>query len=91
VVQQDGASACVKTQTPERQNRVVALRKVNILDAAPTDRHVGGASRMAGIIEQEDLLDFQPHSAQVQPESAPQGIHSDDSVAITTIANRRRR
>jgi hypothetical protein len=40
------------TLTAESQNRVVALRKVNILAAAPTDRHAGDASRMAGIIEQ---------------------------------------
>jgi hypothetical protein len=38
--------------TAERQNRLVVLRKVNILAAAPTDRDVGGASRMAGVIEQ---------------------------------------
>jgi hypothetical protein len=29
--------------TAERQNRVVALRKVNILAAVQTDRHVSGA------------------------------------------------
>jgi hypothetical protein len=36
----------------ERQNRVIALRKVNILAAAPTYRHMSGASRTAGVIEQ---------------------------------------
>jgi hypothetical protein len=38
--------------TAERQYRVVVLLKVNVLAAAQTDRHVGGASRMAGVIEQ---------------------------------------
>jgi hypothetical protein len=46
------AASLRHTLTAERQNRVVALRKVNILAAAPTDRHAGGASRTAGIIEQ---------------------------------------
>jgi hypothetical protein len=46
------ATSLRHTMTAERQNRVVALRKVDILAAAQTDRHVGGASRMAGVIEQ---------------------------------------
>jgi hypothetical protein len=46
------AASLRHTMTAERQSRVVALRKVNILAAAPTDRHAGGASRMAGVIEQ---------------------------------------
>jgi len=41
--------------TAEGQNRAVALRKVNILAAAPTDRHVGDTSRMAGVIEQPEF------------------------------------
>jgi hypothetical protein len=40
------------TMTAERQNRVVVLRKVNILAAAQTDRHMSGASRTAEVIEQ---------------------------------------
>jgi hypothetical protein len=46
------AASLRHTMTAERQNRVEALRKVNILAAAPTDRHVSGASRTAGVIEQ---------------------------------------
>ena len=39
------AASLRHTITAERQNRAVVLRKVNILAAAPTDRHVSGASR----------------------------------------------
>jgi hypothetical protein len=46
------ATALRHTTTAERQNRAVVLRKVNILAAAQTDRHAGGASRMVGVIEQ---------------------------------------
>ena len=46
------AASLRQTMTAERQNRVVVLRKVNILDAAPTDRDVSGASRRVGVIEQ---------------------------------------
>jgi hypothetical protein len=45
------AASLRHTTTAERQNRVVALRKVNILAAAQTDRPLGGASRTAGVIE----------------------------------------
>src|SRR6202162_732994 len=38
--------------TAERQNRAVVLRSVNVLAAAQTDRHTGGASRTVGVIEQ---------------------------------------
>src|SRR5580700_9902504 len=34
------------------------------------------------------LFDLQPHCIEVQPEAAPQGIHSDDSVAVTAVARR---
>src|ERR1700691_4560789 len=44
------AASLRHTLTVERQNRVVGLRKVNILAAAPTDWHAGDASRMADII-----------------------------------------
>jgi hypothetical protein len=46
------ATALRHTITAERQNRAVVLLKVNILAEAQTDRHVGGATRMAGVIEQ---------------------------------------
>ena len=45
------AASLRHTMTAERLNRVVALRKVNILAAAPTDRDVSGASRTARVIE----------------------------------------
>jgi hypothetical protein len=38
--------------TAERQNRTVALRNINVLAAAQTDRHVSDASRTVGVIEQ---------------------------------------
>ena len=38
--------------TAVRQNRAVVPLKVNILAAAQTDRHVGGASRTADVIEE---------------------------------------
>jgi len=56
------AASLRHTMTAERQHRVVALHKVNILDAAPTDRHVSGAGCMAGVIEQpcldEDFFNY---------------------------------
>jgi hypothetical protein len=38
--------------TAERQNRVVVLLKVYVLAAGQTKRHMSGASRMAGVMEQ---------------------------------------
>jgi hypothetical protein len=56
------AASLRHTMTAERQHRVVALHKVNILAAAPTDRHVSGAGCMAGVIEQpcldEDFFNY---------------------------------
>jgi hypothetical protein len=46
------ATSLRHTKTAERQNRVVALRKGNILAAAQTDRHVGDTSRTVDVIEQ---------------------------------------
>jgi len=37
--------------TAEGQNRVEVLRKINVLAAAQTYRHVSGASGTAGVIE----------------------------------------
>jgi hypothetical protein len=48
----DTATALRDTITTDRQNRAVVLLKVNILAAAQTDRHVSGASRVTGVIEE---------------------------------------
>jgi hypothetical protein len=40
----------------QRQNGAVVLLNVNVLAAAQTDRHVSGASRTAGVVEQPYIL-----------------------------------
>ena len=46
------AASLRHTMTAERQRGAVVLPSINILAAAPTDRHMGDASRMADLIEQ---------------------------------------
>ncbi len=44
-----------------------------------------------GVCARGRLFDLQPHCIKVQPEAAPQGIHSHDSVAVMAVARRRLR